>query len=245
MENSEFKSDAIKLFKVLCNNAELDYQREYSVKTQIDRDIWGINDKENRTQLKISNYETPKIYLWQYGKNAKVFNISLQEYQELEALYIGNYKIDEKYIKEHFGEEITEKQLIQKAKSFNVNEMFPSTNLINDHLKLKKLYKVVTYFLAGLMIGICLLAVFTTNVCIDNRSLRYDTTCANHAIEKYQKLQDSLYNRLHFYEIWRAVNPEQWQDFINQTRSDRLNRKKHGFGIIGKKEMQEIVREIN
>lgn len=138
------------------------------------------------------------------------------------------------------------KKHIKNAEQYTSYEKFmENPDILSDHIKLKKLYKTVIWFLWILMITITSLATYTTNVCIDNQNLRYDTACANHAIEKYQKLQDSLYNRLHFYEIWRAVNPKQWQEFINQCETDRANRKKHGFGIIGKKEMQEIIEEIN
>jgi hypothetical protein len=106
------KQEAIKRFKDACNKSDLVKvssgdvinRRESAVKHQFARDVWDVNDDNGRIRicenpLMIVVFNTVK-YVKKMGYKSEPFKseISQKEYDELKAIYFGDFKEDKEYL---------------------------------------------------------------------------------------------------------------------------------------------------
>lgn len=100
------KNEIITAFKNSCVSLDpkLFTKRRISVKHQFQRNIWEIDTVYGLVRImdRISNYYITLFPLLENGfhlKKETVFEITKNEYDELEKLYFGEIKEDEKYFK--------------------------------------------------------------------------------------------------------------------------------------------------
>lgn len=98
------KEIAIQAFKACCIDPPFFEDRESSVKSQFQRNIWQVSHKIGLIRILSAGeshiYVFPLIdngYESNDGQPFK-FEISKDEYNELEALYIGDFKEDPEYM---------------------------------------------------------------------------------------------------------------------------------------------------
>lgn len=106
------KEEAIKRFKDACSKSDLVEvssgdiinRRESAVKHQLARDVWEVDDDNGRIRicenpLMIVVFNTVD-YVKKMGYKSEPFKseISQQEYNELKAIYFGDFKEDKEYL---------------------------------------------------------------------------------------------------------------------------------------------------
>lgn len=100
------KKEIITAFKNSCVSLEpnLVMKRSTSVKYQFQRNVWEIDTVYGfcRIENRINTYNLRLFPLLENGfhlKKETVFEITKNEYDELEKLYIGDFKEDKEYFK--------------------------------------------------------------------------------------------------------------------------------------------------